>query len=99
MLEETAKTLKRHKQRFLGDLHVDQQKLRAQLEVLRSDVETFAELGDITQVCTAACRGHTIVRLQLAAALASCMKSHIAGLLLTACKVRSWQCFISMTVT
>ena len=44
--------LKRHKQRFLGDLHVDQQKLRAQLEVLRSDVEAFAELGDITQVCT-----------------------------------------------
>ena len=43
--------LKRHKQRFLGDLHVDQQKLRAQLEVLRSDVEAFAELGDITQVC------------------------------------------------
>lgn len=43
--------LKRHKQRFLGDLHVDQQKLRAQLEVLRSDVEAFAELGDISQVC------------------------------------------------
>ena len=42
--------LKRHKQRFLGDLHVDQQKLRAQLEVLRSDVEAFAELGDIAQV-------------------------------------------------
>ena len=44
--------LKRHKQRFLADLHVDQQKLRAQLEVLRSDVEAFAELGDMTQVCT-----------------------------------------------
>lgn len=51
VLEETGKMLKRHKQRFLGDLHVDQQKLRAQLEVLRSDVEAFAELGDITQVC------------------------------------------------
>ena len=50
VLEETAKMLKRHKQRFLGDLHVDQQKLRAQLEVLRSDVEAFADLGDITQV-------------------------------------------------
>lgn len=50
VLEETGKMLKRHKQRFLGDLHVDQQKLRAQLEVLRSDVEAFAELGDITQV-------------------------------------------------
>jgi len=50
VLEETAKMLKRHKQRFLGDLHVDQQKLRAQLEVLRSDVEAFSELGDIAQV-------------------------------------------------
>ncbi|KAL0050690.1 hypothetical protein WJX82_005287 [Trebouxia sp. C0006] len=50
VLEETAKMLKRHKQRFLGDLHVDQQKLRAQLEVLRSDVESFSELGDIAQV-------------------------------------------------
>ena len=57
VLEETAKMLKRHKQRFLGDLHVDQQKLRAQLEVLRSDVEAFAELGDIAQVCTKACKG------------------------------------------
>ena len=46
--------LKRHKQRFLGDLHVDQQKLRAQLEVLRSDVEAFSELGDIAQVCACA---------------------------------------------
>ena len=45
--------LKRHKQRFLGELHVDQQKLRAQLEVLRSDVEAFAELGDIAQVLLA----------------------------------------------
>ena len=45
--------LKRHKQRFLGNLHVDQQKLRAQLEVLRSDVEAFAELGDIAQVSQA----------------------------------------------
>ena len=53
VLEETAKMLKRHKQRFLGNLHVDQQKLRAQLEVLRSDVEAFAELGDIAQVSTA----------------------------------------------
>ncbi|KAA6419936.1 MAG: dynein heavy chain axonemal [Trebouxia sp. A1-2] len=50
VLEETAKMLKRHKQRFLSDLHVDQQKLRAQLEVLRSDVESFSELGDIAQV-------------------------------------------------
>ena len=50
VLDETAKMLKRHKQRFLGNLHVDQQKLRAQLEVLRSDVEAFAELGDIAQV-------------------------------------------------
>ncbi|DBA79602.1 TPA: hypothetical protein ACH3X1_008288 [Trebouxia sp. C0004] len=50
VLEEAAKMLKRHKQRFLGDLHVDQQKLRAQLEVLRSDVEAFSELGDIAQV-------------------------------------------------
>lgn len=49
-MEETSKMLKRHKQRFLGELHVDQQKLRAQLEVLRSDVEAFAELGDIGQV-------------------------------------------------
>ena len=48
--------LKRHKQRFLADLHVDQQKLRAQLEVLRSDVETFAELGDIAQVLLSACK-------------------------------------------
>lgn len=47
--------LKRHKQRFLGELHVDQQKLRAQLEVLRSDVEAFAELGDITQVRLSSC--------------------------------------------
>lgn len=50
VLEETGKMLKRHKQRFLSDLHVDQQKLRAQLEVLRSDVEAFSELGDIAQV-------------------------------------------------
>ena len=49
-MQETSKMLKRHKQRFLGELHVDQQKLRAQLEVLRSDVEAFAELGDIVQV-------------------------------------------------
>ena len=55
MLDETAKMLKRHKQRFLGDLHVDQQKLRAQLEMLRSDVEAFAELGDIGQVHIAPC--------------------------------------------
>ena len=53
VMEETAKMLKRHKQRFLGELHVDQQKLRAQLEVLRSDVEAFAELGDIAQVLLA----------------------------------------------
>lgn len=50
VMEETGKMLKRHKQRFLGELHVDQQKLRAQLEVLRSDVEAFAELGDVAQV-------------------------------------------------
>ena len=50
VLEETAKMLKRHRQRFLGNLHVDQQKLRAQLEVLRADVDAFAELGDISQV-------------------------------------------------
>ena len=46
--------LKRQKQRFLGDLHVDQQKLRAQLEVLRSDIEAFSELGDIAQVLAGA---------------------------------------------
>lgn len=54
-MDETAKMLKRHKQRFLGELHVDQQKLRAQLEVLRSDVEAFAELGDIAQVLPPLC--------------------------------------------
>ena len=54
VVEEAGKMLKRHKQRFLADLHVDQQKLRAQLEVLRSDVETFSELGDIAQVLASA---------------------------------------------
>lgn len=62
VIDETAKMLKRHKQRFLGDLHIDQQKLRAQLEMLRSDVEAFAELGDIGQVRTAACQPKHLVQ-------------------------------------
>ena len=42
--------LKRSRGRFLGDLQMDQQRLRADLEVLRGEVETFTGQGDISQV-------------------------------------------------
>ena len=42
--------LKRSRGRFLGDLQMDQQRLRADLEVLRGEVETFTCQGDISQV-------------------------------------------------
>ena len=47
---EAASMLKRSRGRFLGDLQMDQQRLRADLEVLRGEVETFTRQGDISQV-------------------------------------------------
>lgn len=47
---EAASMLKRSRGRFLGDLQMDQQRLRADLEVLRGEVETFTGQGDISQV-------------------------------------------------
>ena len=47
---EAASMLKRSRGRFLGDLQMDQQRLRADLEVLRGEVETFTGQGNISQV-------------------------------------------------